>query len=87
MNPERCPTCHQLLPSARAPLTEQQTAIMRFLRTFVETKGFAPTLEEIGDSFGYGSSSTVHGHLRALEQKGYIRRVVNANRGISLVDG
>ena len=37
-------------------------------------KGISPSVREIGEAVGLRSSSTVHGHLRRLESKGYIRR-------------
>ncbi len=37
-------------------------------------KGYPPSVREIGEAVGLASSSTVHGHLSRLEEKGYIER-------------
>ena len=37
-------------------------------------QGYPPSVREIGEAVGLASSSTVHGHLSRLEEKGYIRR-------------
>ena len=65
-------------------LTRKQSKILDFLRDFVEDRGFAPTLEEIGRAFGI-STVTAHEHVRALESKGVIRTERNRARSIEIV--
>ncbi len=66
-------------------LTKRQQAIVDFIRSEVETKGYPPSVREIGDAVGLASSSTVHGHLSRLEKKGIIRRDPTKPRAIELI--
>ena len=43
-------------------------------------------MREIGQAVGLSSSSTVHGHLGKLEEKGYIRRDPTKPRAIELIN-
>jgi repressor LexA len=67
------------------PLTRRQKQILDFLETYIRTKGYAPSFEEIAERFSYSSLATVHEHLTNLEAKGCIRRTHNESRAIELV--
>ena len=67
-------------------LTKRQQAIMDFIKDKVEEKGYPPSVREIALAVGLASSSTVHGHLSRLEEKGYIRRDPNKQRAIEILD-
>ncbi|HPT83752.1 MAG TPA: transcriptional repressor LexA [Limnochordia bacterium] len=67
-------------------LSERQRQILEFIRTEVATKGYPPSVREIGNAVGLRSSSTVHGHLTKLEELGYIRRDLSKPRAIELLD-
>jgi len=56
-------------------LTDRQKAIYDFLLKTIREKGFAPSIPEIGKQFKIASTNGVSDHLKALEKKGYIRRV------------
>ncbi len=56
-------------------LTDRQKLIYDFLVRTVREKGYAPSHQEIGTRFKIVSTNGVVGHLKALERKGYIRRV------------
>jgi repressor LexA len=58
-----------------AELTQRQRQIYDFLVKIIREKGFAPSIPEIGVRFKIASTNGVSDHLRALERKGYIRRV------------
>jgi repressor LexA len=58
-----------------APLTLRQKQIHEFLLKSIREKGFAPSMHEIGQRFKIASTNGVSDHLKALEKKGYIRRV------------
>jgi repressor LexA len=68
-------------------LTKRQDEILRFLRDFTRDNGYPPSVREIGDAVGLSSSSTVHSHLRALENKGYVRRDSSQARALTIIDG
>ncbi|AMY04866.1 transcriptional repressor LexA [Staphylococcus condimenti] len=66
-------------------LTKRQSEIYEYIKTVVHTKGYPPSVREIGEAVGLASSSTVHGHLSRLESKGYIRRDPTKPRAIEIV--
>jgi len=67
------------------PLTKRQKEILDYIQAFIEELGYAPSFEEIAESFGYASLATVHEHLSNLERKGYIRKSYNESRSIELL--
>jgi repressor LexA len=66
-------------------LTRRQKEILDFLGRHIEKKGYAPTIEEIGEHFGLSSLATVHKHLTNLQQKGLVKREWNRSRALELV--
>jgi len=67
-------------------LSKRQKDILEFIKEEVRAKGYPPSVREIGEAVGLASSSTVHGHLTRLEQKGYIRRDPTKPRAIEILD-
>lgn len=67
-------------------LSKRQQDIMDFIKLEVATKGYPPSVREIGNAVGLASSSTVHGHLERLEKKGLIRRDPTKPRAIEILD-
>ena len=72
-------------PALDPTLTQRQMQILDFIRDGVRSRGFPPSIREIGAALGVASTSTVHSHLRQLEEKGYIRRDPARPRCIELV--
>ncbi len=67
-------------------LTPKQVAILEVIKKSIRQKGYPPSVREIGQAVGLSSSSTVHGHLKKIEQKGYIRRDATKPRAIEVLD-
>ncbi len=67
-------------------LSKRQQMIFDFIKNEVETKGYPPSVREIAKAVGLASSSTVHGHLERIENKGYIRRDPTKPRAIEILD-
>lgn len=67
-------------------LSKRQQDILDFIKMEVKTKGYPPSVREIGEAVGLASSSTVHGHLSRLEKKGLIRRNPTKPRAIEILD-
>ena len=67
------------------PLTKRQREILDYLSEFIQSHGYAPSLEEIGRRFNLSSLATVHKHLSNLQEKGFIRRAWNRSRSVELV--
>ncbi len=68
-------------------LTQRQQEILTFVARFIESRGYPPSVREIGQAMGLTSSSTVHSHLGALERKGYLRRDPSKPRALELLRG
>lgn len=67
-------------------LTTRQAEILDFIRENIEHNGMAPTRAEVALRFGFKSKNAAADHLRALEQKGYIKLHAELSRGIQLLD-
>ena len=65
-------------------LTKRQKAVLDSIERIVKEKGYGPTVREICADLGLSSPSTVHVHLKTLEQKGYIVRDPLKSRSITL---
>lgn len=57
----------------RPALTDKQLRVMRFIQSFIASKGFPPVCDDLSQEFGINRMSAWQ-HLRALERKGYIQR-------------
>src|SRR5207247_5325428 len=66
------------------PLTPRQQQVLEFVDSEVRRKGYPPSVREIGEAVGLSSSSTVHAHLAALQDKGYLRRDPTKPRAIEV---
>src|SRR5687767_10498474 len=69
-----------MLPS----LTTRQEEIYNFIVKSIRQNGYQPSVREIGSKLGITSTNGVSGHLKALEKKGYIRRI--GKRAIEVLD-
>lgn len=67
-------------------LSGKQKKVFLYLKTFIEEKGYPPSVREICDAVGAKSTSTVHGHLNRLEKRGLIRRDPSKPRAIEILD-
>src|SRR5262245_53225671 len=63
-----------------AVLTRRQREIFDFVKKFVDARGYAPSLEEIGGHFGLSSVATVHRHVELLTEKGFPKKAANSSR-------
>jgi repressor LexA len=67
-------------------LTKRQRQIYDFIREKIESRGYGPTVREIGQAFDIKSPNGVMCHLKALEKKGLIKREGFSARAIQLLD-
>ena len=69
------------------PLSLRQKNILKFIQQHLDAHGYPPTVREIGAAVNLSSSSTVHAHLKTLEDKGHIQREAVLTRAIKLKGG
>jgi repressor LexA len=65
-------------------LTVRQRQVLEFIDAEVRRRGYPPSVREIGEAVGLSSSSTVHAHLAALQDKGYLTRDPTKPRAIEV---
>lgn len=66
-------------------LTRRQEDILNYIKTYIVSHGYPPTVREIGKSLGISSPATIHVHLNNLQAKGIIRKEETKNRAIHLL--
>jgi repressor LexA len=89
MTPERTDACTDARTDTTArteagPLTERQRQVLEFIDAELRRRGYPPSVREIGEAVGLSSPSTVHAHLAALQDKGYLRRDPTKPRAIEI---
>ena len=67
------------LPRA-TPLTARQAEVLALLERSIQTRGYPPTIRELGAALGIRSPQGVSDHLAALERKGHIHRTASQSR-------
>ncbi|MDQ6727352.1 MAG: transcriptional repressor LexA [Actinomycetota bacterium] len=65
-------------------LTDRQRGILEFIESETGTRGYPPSVREIGVAVGLTSTSTVHAHLATLQRLGYLRRDPTKPRAIEV---
>jgi len=66
-------------------LTKRQREIYEYLKNHIRSRGYAPSIVEIGKQFHLTSPATVHKHLAHLENKGLIQKQKNLSRAIEII--
>ncbi len=66
-------------------LTDRQTEILNYIKEFIVSNGYPPTVREIGKALGLSSPATIHSHLNNLEAKGFIKKDSSKNRALELL--
>lgn len=71
---------------AQDKITAKQQEILEYIKNTILNKGYPPAVREICEAVHLKSTSSVHSHLAALEEKGYIRRDPTKPRTIEILD-
>jgi len=69
----------------RTSLSDKQLAILDVIQRSVSTRGYPPSMREIGDAVGLSSLSSVTHQLGQLELSGYLRRDPNRPRAMEVL--
>lgn len=65
-------------------LTARQKQFLDFIQSFMEDKGYPPSIREIQHAFNLKSTKGVKGHIDRLVDKGYLNRKDGSARALSL---
>lgn len=66
-------------------LTPAMRQLFDFIVAFIDDWGHPPTYDEMRDNLGYHSKSSVHRQVLCLEERGYVRRLPQRNRSITVI--
>ncbi len=67
-------------------LTPKQKQIYEYVKKYIKKHDYSPSLEEIGKHFRL-AKSTIHQHIEALIEKGYLNKSENQARSIEIKKG
>lgn len=70
----------------RPALTPSQTAVVRFIRRYRQSKLLSPSFQDMATEFGWSSRNTARTYLVILERKGYVRLTFNTTRSAVLIN-
>lgn len=65
-------------------MSPKQQQIYDYIISFQQAHGYPPSVREIGEEVGLKSPSTVHFHLKGLEEKGLITKAEGKTRAITV---
>ena len=66
-------------------LTKRQEDTLQFVKEYIVSHGYPPTVREIAEALKVSSPATIQAHLDGLADKGYIKKGSNKNRTIELM--
>ena len=69
-----------------AELSQMQQRIYDYIASCIREQGYPPSVREIGEAVGLKSPSTVHFHLKHLEEAGVIEKGAGKGRAIALTE-
>ena len=69
-----------------AQLTKMQQKIYDYIAQAIQDQGYPPSVREIGEAVGLKSPSTVHFHLKHLEELGVIGKQAGKGRALTLTE-
>lgn len=72
----------EVIVMTEAVLTGKRRQILEFIAEQIRSRGYPPSVREIGEAVGLTSSSTVHTHLQVLQRQGFLQRDPTKPRAI-----
>lgn len=71
--------------NAARPLTTRQVQVLRCVESFLDARGYPPSIRELCELLDVTSTTGMVEHLRALERKGYLARDAGERRGMRVL--
>jgi len=68
-------------------LSEKEKIILNFMNEQIRKNGYPPSVREICKAVGLSSTSTVHGYLKKLQEKGAIEKIDKKTRALKVLIG
>ncbi|WP_188114704.1 hypothetical protein [Paenibacillus sp. B2(2019)] len=70
---------------ANKPLTNRQSETLKLIKSFIDHKGYAPSVYEVADLLKIKSRSSAHSLVKQLVDKGYLVKTDNEVRTLRVV--
>lgn len=70
----------------KSTLTKRQSEVLEFIKKYINTNGYPPSVREIARGINLRSPATVHFHLNKLENLNYIKREPSKTRAITVLN-
>jgi repressor LexA len=67
-------------------ISETRENILKFIQSFIDERGYAPTVRDIVKGCNLSSTAVVQHHLNILEREGYIHRDPRVVRSIQMIE-
>lgn len=71
-------------PPDATGLTPRQLRVLAHIKDSIETRGYPPSMREIGGAVGLTSTSSVSHQLKVLQEKGFLKRDPNRPRALEV---
>ena len=65
-----------------ATLKPREKAVLDYISAQFSEKGYAPSVRDIMDALGFGSTATVYAYIEKLVEKGYLKKDANKSRSL-----
>ena len=66
-------------------LTKKQKELLLFIDSYLESRGIAPSFEEMKEAVNLKSKSGIHRLVKALEERGFLRRLPHRARALEVL--
>lgn len=66
------------------PLTKKQKKVFDFIKNYISENGISPTIEETRKKLKLKAISTIHEHVKFLEEKGYLKKQKGKKNSIQI---
>ena len=66
--------------------TNRQQLVLEFIKTYIQMKGHAPSMQDIATGLGMKSRSNIHRIVHSLREQGRLDLRPNRFRAIKIVD-
>src|SRR5690554_5643536 len=77
--------CSGFVPGRHGMLTRKQHDLLLFIHERLKESGIPPSFDEMKDALGLSSKSGIHRLIKALDERGFIRRLPNRARALEVV--
>ena len=67
-------------------LTGKEKVVYDYISETIKREGYAPSVRDISAALNIKSTSTVHGYLKRLEEKGFVRKQYGKSRTLHIAD-